>query len=70
MNADPDIKTELEKALSQIEKAVMMDIETNADRVAIFEALKHLIVGGNVLLFVSEHGYGEYYYSDGRVYKG
>ena len=56
MNADPDIKTELEKALSQIEKAVMMDIETNADRVAIFEALKHLIVGGNVLLFVSEQG--------------
>ena len=32
----------------------MDDIEMSNDRVSIFEALKHLIVGGNVLLFVSK----------------
>ena len=34
----------------------MTDIEIKADRVAIFEALKHLIVAGNVLLYVAETG--------------
>ena len=34
----------------------MTDIDVMSDRVAIFEALKHLIVAGNVLLFVGEDG--------------
>ena len=33
-----------------------MNIEMSNDRVAVFEALKHLIVGGNVLLFVAKEG--------------
>ena len=56
MEGDENLRTELEKGLSQVEKAVMTNIETGADRVAIFEALKHLIVAGNVLLYVSENG--------------
>jgi hypothetical protein len=56
MEGDENLKTELEKGLSQVEKAVMTNIETGADRVAIFEALKLLIVGGNCLLFVGEEG--------------
>ena len=56
MEGDENLRTELEKGLSQVEKAVMTNIETGADRVAIFEALKHLIVGGNCLLYVAEEG--------------
>ncbi|OHB39594.1 MAG: hypothetical protein A2882_16300 [Phenylobacterium sp. RIFCSPHIGHO2_01_FULL_70_10] len=42
---------EVEKALGKIERAVAMDVETTALRVPVFEALKHLIVVGNVLLY-------------------
>jgi len=56
LEGDQNLKTDIEASLSQIEKAIMTDIELNADRVAIFEALKHLIVAGNVLLYVSENG--------------
>ncbi len=53
---DPELKTEIETGLSEIEKAVMTDIETSADRVAVFEILKHLLVAGNVLLDMSRQG--------------
>lgn len=53
---DPDMQTQVEKTLAKMERIVMSDIETSADRVAVFEALKHLIVGGNVLLFDDENG--------------
>lgn len=51
-----ELKTEIEQALADIEKATMEDIETSGDRVVIFETLKHLIVGGNSLLYVGEDG--------------
>lgn len=51
-----ELKTEIEQALSNVEKAVMEDIETSGDRTVIFEALKHLIVSGNALLYVGEDG--------------
>ena len=53
---DEDLKTSIEEGLSQIERAIMTDIETHGDRIAIFEALKHLIIAGNVLLNVEEEG--------------
>lgn len=56
LEGQQNLKTDIESALSQVERAIMTDIELNADRVAIFEALKHLIVAGNVLLYVSENG--------------
>ncbi len=34
----------------------MNEIEISNDRVAMFEALKHLIVGGNVLLYLTDEG--------------
>ncbi|MGD9729451.1 MAG: portal protein [Candidatus Melainabacteria bacterium] len=52
-NTDPALKTELESGLSRIEQAVMTEIETSADRVAVFEVLKHLLVAGNVLMDMS-----------------
>ncbi len=50
------VKAEIEQSLSQIERAVMRDIETSAVRVSVFEALKHLIVVGNVLVHMPEEG--------------
>jgi len=54
--ADPKLKTELEKALSEIERAVQSEVETSAVRVGVSEALKQLIVAGNVLLYVPDEG--------------
>jgi|TARA_B100001093_G_scaffold328113_1_gene313073 hypothetical protein len=53
---DENLKTQIDSGLVQIEKAVMDDIEMSNDRVVVFEALKHLIVAGNALLFVDKEG--------------
>ena len=52
LSDDPQARTEVEKQLGEYERAVMSEIETSGDRVAVHEALKHLIVGGNVLLHI------------------
>jgi hypothetical protein len=51
-----NLKTEMEEALSKIERSVLAEIETQALRVHVFEALRHLIVTGNVLLHLPEGG--------------
>lgn len=56
LGGDEGLKTELEKALGDIERAVMKEIEAQALRVPIFEAVKHLIVSGNALLYFPEEG--------------
>ena len=53
---DENLRTQIDSGLVQIEKAVMDDIEMSNDRVAVFEALKHLVVAGNCLLFVGKEG--------------
>ena len=45
---------EVEEGLGRAERAVMTEIETSAIRVPVFEALKHLLVSGNVLIFMPE----------------
>ena len=55
--AEDSLRSEIEEALSKIEKSIMDEVETSAVRVDIFEALLHLIVGGNVLLHVPENGH-------------
>jgi len=54
--AGPEIKTELDTALVQVERAVMSVFETAGGRAAMHEAFKHLLVGGNVLLYIGEQG--------------
>ena len=49
---DEAARTQIEQQLGEYERAVMSEIETSGDRVAMHEALKHLIIGGNVLLQV------------------
>ena len=50
------LETEIDKGLRTIETALMNEIEISNDREAMFEALKHLIVGGNVLLYLTDEG--------------
>lgn len=52
MAQDPAARTNVEKQLGEYERAVMSEIEASGDRVAVHEAIKHLIVGGNVLLHI------------------
>jgi len=56
MEAGPEIKTELDTALVKVELAVMQVLETANGRASMHEAFKHLLVAGNVLLYVSEDG--------------
>ncbi len=60
IEGDPQQKATIEQGLQKIEKAVMDSIESNNDRVAVYEALKHLIVSGNVLLKLDEEGLRTY----------
>lgn len=52
----PQVKSEIEKSLSEIERAVSREIELNNIRVATFEALRHLVVTGNALLYLPDEG--------------
>jgi hypothetical protein len=55
-DAGPEIKTELDTALVRVERAVMSVLEVANGRASMHEAFKHLLVGGNVLLYVAEDG--------------
>lgn len=52
----PEIKTELEESFGKIERMIMDVINASNDRVVVHEAVKHLIVGGNALLFMGKNG--------------
>ena len=54
--AGPGIKTELDAALVQVEHAVMGVLDSANGRASLHEAFKHLLVSGNVLLYVSDAG--------------
>jgi len=49
-------KTQIEVTMSKTERQIMAEIETNGYRIQAFEALKHLIVAGNVLLHIADSG--------------
>ncbi len=52
----PDVKTEIEESLAEIERSVMREVESQNIRVNLFEILKHLIVGGNCLVHFPDEG--------------
>src|SRR6056300_1782991 len=56
LEENKSMKTDIEKSLSVIEKEVSNKIEQLALRVSVFEALKHLIVAGNVLTYLPKKG--------------
>ena len=56
----PDARGELDLSLSKMERMVMDYIAASNDRVVIHQALQHLIVGGNALLFMGKDGIKNY----------
>ena len=50
------LRAETEVGLSRLERSVLRSIETSNDRVVVHEALIHLVIGGNALLYVGEDG--------------
>ena len=53
---DPQIRSELDLSFSKMERMIMDYIAASNDRVAIHQALKHLIVGGNALIYMHKDG--------------
>ena len=53
-------KVELEKNLVVLEQEMMKQIEREALRVPIYEAIKSLVIGGNALLYKTEKGLKSY----------
>jgi len=56
LTGQDNARAKVEEALNQIERSVMTEIETSGLRSPIFEALKHLIVAGNVLVYLPKSG--------------
>lgn len=69
MSGRDDMKGEFEKAMGSIERTVMNEIEVNNFRTAMFEALKHLLVSGNVLLYLTPDLKMKIYHLDRFVIK-
>ena len=57
---DPQIKSELDLSFSKMERIVMDYLSARSDRVTIHQAMKHLIVGGNALIFMGKDGLKHY----------
>ncbi len=56
----PEIKSELDLSFSKMERMVMDYINASTDRVVVHQALKHLIVSGNALIFMGKDGLKNY----------
>ena len=55
--ADPEeLQSQLDIALSSMERQMLLKLDELKARTALFEAIKHLIVGGNALLYVGAEG--------------
>ena len=55
-----EIKSELDLSFSKMERMVMDYINASSDRVVVHQALKHLIVSGNALIFMGKDGLKNY----------
>ena len=55
-----EVKSELDLSFSKMEKMVMDYISASSDRVVVHQALKHLIVSGNALIFMGKDGLKNY----------
>ena len=52
----PQIRSELDLSFAKIERTIMESISESGDRVAVHQALKHLVVAGNALIFMGKEG--------------
>lgn len=56
LGMQPDMKATVDSKLAKMERSVQRKIETEAIRVSTFESLKHILVGGNGLLYLPQKG--------------
>ena len=56
----PEIRSELDLSFSKIERTIMDYIAASNDRVVVHQAIKHLIVGGNALIYMGPDGLKNY----------
>jgi len=52
----PQIKSELDLSFAKIERTILEAIAASNDRVIVHEALLHLVVAGNALIFMGKEG--------------
>ena len=52
----PEIRSELDLSFAKIERTIMESIAASSDRVVVHQALKHLVVAGNALVFMGKDG--------------
>ena len=52
----PEVKSELDLSFAKIERTILDAIAASDDRVVIHQALQHLVVGGNALIFMGKDG--------------
>ena len=57
---EPEIRSELDLSFAKIERNIMDYIAASSDRVVVHQALKHLIVSGNALIFMGKDGLKHY----------
>ena len=52
----PEIRSELDLSFAKVERTIMESIAASGDRVVVHQALKHLVVSGNALIFMGKEG--------------
>ena len=52
----PEVKSELDLSFAKIERTMLEAIAASDDRVVIHQALQHLVVGGNALIYMGKQG--------------
>lgn len=52
----PEMKSELDLSFAKVERIILESISASDDRVAVHQALLHLVVAGNALVFMSKNG--------------
>ena len=55
-----EVRSELDLSFAKLERMVMDSIAASADRVTVHQAIKHLVVGGNALLYMGKDGIKHY----------
>ena len=55
-----EIRSELDLSFAKLERMVMESIAASSDRVTVHQAIKHLVVGGNALLYMGKDGIKHY----------
>jgi len=55
-----EIRSELDLSFAKIERMVMDSIASSSDRVTVHQAIKHLVVGGNALIYMGKDGLKHY----------